>query len=83
MRQLRRVDYKRGCSLLLQPERITSHQCSGKFTFQRFMYNQLLFCCSLTMADVIFGPVSNQCPQGPAHLGNSSHLNVADEGFNY
>ena len=45
------------------------------------MYNQLLFCCSLTKADVIFGPVSNQCPQGPAHLGNSSHLNVADEGF--
>jgi hypothetical protein len=33
------------------------------------------------MGDVIFAVVSNQCPQGPAHLGNSSHLNVADEGF--
>jgi hypothetical protein len=45
------------------------------------MYNRLLLCCSLAMADVIFAVVSNQCPQGPAHLGNSSHLNVADEGF--
>jgi hypothetical protein len=46
--------------------------------FQQFVYNRLLFCCRLPAGDVIFALVSKQCPQGPARLGNSSHLNVAE-----
>jgi len=53
-----------------------------QLAFHQFMYNRLLFCCPPALADGIFASVSKQCPQGPAHLGNSSHLNVAEfEGF--
>jgi hypothetical protein len=40
------------------------------------MYDRLLLCCRLSDADVIFAPVSNQCPQGPP-IREHSHLNVA------
>jgi hypothetical protein len=40
------------------------------------MYDSLLFGCRSSVADVIFAPVSNQCPQGPP-IREHSHLNVA------